>query len=31
MRNETLPEVTLYKASHHGSNGSSSQELLEPW
>jgi beta-lactamase superfamily II metal-dependent hydrolase len=29
MRNETLPEVTLYKASHHGSNGSSSQELLD--
>lgn len=25
---ETLPEVTLYKASHHGSNGSNSQELL---
>ena len=25
---ENLPEVTLYKASHHGSNGSNSQELL---
>lgn len=29
MNNEDLPEVTLYKASHHGSNGSSSQELLD--
>ena len=28
MRNENLPEVTLYKASHHGSHGSNSQELL---
>lgn len=26
--NEDLPEVTLYKASHHGSHGSNSQELL---
>lgn len=24
----SLPEVTLYKASHHGSNGSNTQELL---
>jgi hypothetical protein len=29
MKNEDLPEVTLYKASHHGSHGSSSQELLD--
>lgn len=29
LKNEALPEVTLYKASHHGSNGSSSQELLD--
>lgn len=29
MKNEELPEVTLYKASHHGSNGSSTQELLD--
>ena len=29
MKNEVLPEVTLYKASHHGSHGSSSQELLD--
>ena len=29
LRNETLPEVTLYKASHHGSHGSNSQELLD--
>ena len=29
LKNEDLPEVTLYKASHHGSNGSSSQELLD--
>lgn len=28
MRNEELPEVTLYKASHHGSHGSNTQELL---
>lgn len=28
MKNESLPEVTLYKASHHGSHGSNSQELL---
>ena len=28
LDNENLPEVTLYKASHHGSNGSNSQELL---
>ena len=27
--NEDLPEVTLYKASHHGSHGSNSQELLD--
>ena len=26
---EDLPEVTLYKASHHGSHGSNSQELLD--
>lgn len=29
LRNEALPEVTLYKASHHGSHGSNSQELLD--
>lgn len=29
MMNEDLPEVTLYKASHHGSHGSNSQELLD--
>lgn len=29
MRNEALPEVTLYKASHHGSHGSNTQELLD--
>lgn len=29
LRNEVLPEVTLYKASHHGSHGSNSQELLD--
>ena len=29
LRNEDLPEVTLYKASHHGSHGSNSQELLD--
>lgn len=29
LKNEDLPEVTLYKASHHGSNGSNSQELLD--
>ena len=28
MNNENLPNVTLYKASHHGSHGSNSQELL---
>ena len=28
LKLEDLPEVTLYKASHHGSNGSNSQELL---
>jgi beta-lactamase superfamily II metal-dependent hydrolase len=28
LQHEELPEVTLYKASHHGSNGSNSQELL---
>ena len=28
LKNEDLPEVTLYKASHHGSSGSNSQELL---
>lgn len=27
--NEDLPEVTLYKASHHGSHGSNSQEFLD--
>lgn len=29
MQNEDLPEVTLYKASHHGSHGSNSQEFLD--
>lgn len=29
LANEDLPEVTLYKASHHGSHGSNSQELLD--
>ena len=29
LKNEDLPEVTLYKASHHGSHGSNSQELLD--
>lgn len=29
LKNEVLPEVTLYKASHHGSHGSNSQELLD--
>ena len=29
LQNEDLPEVTLYKASHHGSHGSNSQELLD--
>ena len=29
MENEELPEVTLFKAHHHGSNGSNSQELLD--
>lgn len=29
LRNEDLPEVTLYKASHHGSHGSNSQDLLD--
>ena len=29
MKNENLPEVTLYKASHHGSHGSNSQDLLD--
>lgn len=28
LKNEDLPEVTLYKASHHGSNGSNSQPFL---
>lgn len=28
LKKEQLPEVTLYKASHHGSNGSNSQEIL---
>ncbi|MFA5660134.1 MAG: hypothetical protein WC968_01890 [Bacilli bacterium] len=28
LKNENLPEVTLYKASHHGSHGSNSQELM---
>ena len=29
LRNEDLPEVTLYKASHHGSHGSNTQQLLD--
>lgn len=29
MKNEALPEVTLYKAAHHGSHGSNSQSLLD--
>ena len=29
LKNEDLPEVTLYKASHHGSHGSNSQNLLD--
>ena len=29
LENEDLPEVTLYKASHHGSHGSNSQEFLD--
>lgn len=29
IANEDLPEVTLFKAHHHGSNGSNSQELLD--
>lgn len=29
LKNEDLPEVTLYKASHHGSHGSNTQELLD--
>ena len=29
LKNENLPEVTLYKASHHGSHGSNSQDLLD--
>ena len=29
LKNVDLPEVTLYKASHHGSHGSNSQELLD--
>ena len=29
LKNEDLPEVTLYKAAHHGSHGSNSQELLD--
>ncbi len=29
LQNEDLPEVTLYKASHHGSHGSNSQEFLD--
>ena len=28
LKREDLPNITLYKASHHGSNGSNSQELL---
>lgn len=28
MRNEELETVTLYKASHHGSHGSNTQELM---
>lgn len=29
LRREDLPEVTLYKASHHGSHGSNTQQLLD--
>ena len=29
LKNESLPEVTLYKAHHHGSHGSNSQEFLD--
>ena len=29
IKNEDLPEVTLYKAAHHGSHGSNTQELLD--
>ena len=29
LKNEDLPEVTLYKASHHGSHGSNSQDFLD--
>ncbi len=29
LSRESLPEVTLYKASHHGSSGSNSQALLD--
>ena len=29
LQNEELPEVTLFKAHHHGSHGSNSQELLD--
>ena len=29
LKNVDLPEVTLYKASHHGSHGSNSQEFLD--
>ena len=29
LKNESLPEVTLYKSHHHGSNGSNSQEFLD--
>ncbi len=29
LANEDLPEVTLFKAHHHGSHGSNSQELLD--
>ena len=29
LKNEDLPEVTLFKAHHHGSHGSNSQALLD--
>ena len=29
IKNESLPEVTLYKSHHHGSHGSNSQEFLD--
>ena len=29
LANEDLPEVTLFKAHHHGSNGSNSQDFLD--